>query len=195
MPIREGQGSSRNNSNPIQASGLGSPNVNPLNVSVDQDDNDGLTVLQFDPFNVYGVGGLIVKFGYNDTDTGLNNFNFVQTITTNSPMDGATSPYIDPQPPDDDLPFYWTNSELPGYTDTWGYNVMLIDAPYRGIQNGTSWQAELSVVGTDNYGMYNPIVTITYGFYFFNNTVFVYPIRTVTPSSFQTDSINLANPL
>jgi hypothetical protein len=37
---------------------------------------------------------------------------YLQVISTNDPLNGAVSPYIDPQPNDDNLPFYWTTSEV-----------------------------------------------------------------------------------
>lgn len=36
---------------------------------------------------------------------------WVQIIDTNQPLGGATSPYVDPRPNDDNLPFYWTSAE------------------------------------------------------------------------------------
>lgn len=36
---------------------------------------------------------------------------YVQIISTNLPLGGSTSPYIDPRPNDDNLPFYWTTAE------------------------------------------------------------------------------------
>jgi hypothetical protein len=36
---------------------------------------------------------------------------WIQMIDTNDPAGGNTSPYIDPRPNDDDLPFYWTEQE------------------------------------------------------------------------------------
>lgn len=37
---------------------------------------------------------------------------YLQVISTNDPLNGAVSPYIDPQPNDDNLPFYWTTAEV-----------------------------------------------------------------------------------
>lgn len=149
-----------------------------------------LTVLNYGVYNGNGTGGLSIKLGFkNYFLSGLTNFNFVQTIRTNVPLGGAHSPYNDPQPPDDNLPFYWTNSELPGQTNQNGFNVLFSDRPSRGMQNGTTWQAELSLVGMNSTGRYVPITTITYGFQIINNSVVLSPITTTTPSAFQRQSI------
>ncbi len=144
----------------------------------------GLTTINYGVYTRGGIGGLQIQLGYKDSGSGLTNFNYVQTIRTNVPLGGATSPYNDPQPPDDNLPFYWTNAELPSYTNQNGYNVIFSDQPTRLMQNGTTWQAELSVVGMDSTGNYVPITTITYGFSIINNSVVLSPITTVTPSAF-----------
>ncbi len=150
---------------------------------------NGLTVLRFRLSNRNGSGGLDIKLGYKYTGRGLTNFNFVQTIRTNKPLGGARSPYNDPQPPDDRLPFYWTRAELPGQTNKNGYNVLFSDSPSRPMVNGTTWNAELSVVGRNSTGHYVPITTITYGFKIINNSVRLSPITTITPSAFQRRSI------
>ena len=38
-------------------------------------------------------------------------FKWTQTIDTNAPLGGATSPYVDPRPNDDTKPFYYTDAE------------------------------------------------------------------------------------
>jgi len=37
--------------------------------------------------------------------------NWLQVINTNLPLGGPTTPYLDPRPNDDSLPFYWTTAE------------------------------------------------------------------------------------
>jgi hypothetical protein len=69
-----------------------------------------------------------MQLGYKNA-SGYKNINWVQEISTNAPLGGAKSPYNDPQPPDDNLPFYWTNKELPNYTNTHGYNSIFNDSP------------------------------------------------------------------
>ena len=101
---------------------------------------------------MHRYGGINTLLGYISTNDGFSDFNYVQTIRTNIPIGNATSPYDDPQPADDNLPFYWTNNELPNYTNTWGYDVIFQDSPQRKINNGTWWNAELSVVGKNVHG-------------------------------------------
>ena len=64
-----------------------------------------------------GAGGATFKGSYSQTNavsTGKQ-LNYIQIIHTNDPLGGATSPYLDPQPNDDTLPFYWTNAEASGF--------------------------------------------------------------------------------
>jgi RHS repeat-associated protein len=100
--------------------------------SANQGGMNGLSVLRYSVYNGNGTGGLYINLGFNYSGSGLTNFNFVQTIRTNKPLGGARSPYNDPQPPDDNLPFYWTNAELPGETNQNGFNVLFSDRPSRG---------------------------------------------------------------
>ena len=101
----------------------------------------------------------------------------------------TTSPYNDPQPADHNLPFFWTNTELPSYQSKNGFDLIFEDTPRRPIHsNGVWWRAELSVVGMDANGKYSPIQTITYGFEISNSKVIKYPIRTINPSAYHINS-------
>lgn len=59
------------------------------------------------------IGGGTIELAYTQSAPvpGGNTLNWIQVIDTNIPLGGATPPYIDPVPNDDDLPFYWTASE------------------------------------------------------------------------------------
>jgi len=149
-----------------------------------------LDELQFNSYYNGDKYGLNISLGYIDGYDGFTDFNYVQTIRTNKPLGGANSPYNDPQPSDDDLPFYWTNAELPNYTNKDGYDVKFYDNPKRQNENGTWWNAELSVVGRNANGRYMPLYTISYGFKIVNNRVVRYPITIITqPSDFHLNSI------
>jgi hypothetical protein len=89
-------------------------------------------------------------------------FKFTQTIETNAPLHGATSPYVDPHPNDDTKPFYWTDAEQRTYPTTFR------DHPSRNPPTGaavTYWQATLALNGVNES---SKTVTgfdfITYGF-------------------------------
>jgi hypothetical protein len=58
-------------------------------------------------------GGAIFEARYTRaaTDPALADLRFIQLVDTNAPLGGATSPYIDPRPNDDTLPFYYTTPE------------------------------------------------------------------------------------
>jgi hypothetical protein len=44
-------------------------------------------------------------------DPTIANLHWIQLVDTNKPLGGTTTPYIDPRPNDDTLPFYWTLAE------------------------------------------------------------------------------------
>jgi hypothetical protein len=72
-------------------------------------------------------------------------FKWTQTITTNAPLGGATSPYVDPHPNDDAKPFYWTDAEQIAHPTTF------IDHPQRPAPptGMTDWDAVLCLNGVD----------------------------------------------
>jgi hypothetical protein len=77
---------------------------------------------------------------------------WVQVISKNVPLGGATSPYLDPQPNDDTLPFYWTTAELPTYTS--GRNLQFSDFSTRSVTTLAStdpitWNANLYLLDWD----------------------------------------------
>lgn len=63
-----------------------------------------------------GGGGAKFEADYLQTNSVAagKQLHYLQVITTNDPLNGAVSPYIDPQPNDDNLPFYWTTGEVAG---------------------------------------------------------------------------------
>ncbi len=97
-------------------------------------------------------------------------YRWVQYITTNVPLAGARAHerYEDPQPPDDNKPFYWTDEELPRYRNVGGYDLIFIDHPSRDPQSRPFiyWKAELMLVGVSPAGSTNwtAIIKIEYGF-------------------------------
>jgi hypothetical protein len=88
-------------------------------------------------------------------------FKWTQTIDTNDPMGGTTSPYVDPRPNDDGKPFYYTDAEQVAFPTTFVDNPSR-PAPASGT---TTWDAILCLNGVDESAK---IVTafdcLTYGF-------------------------------
>jgi hypothetical protein len=88
-------------------------------------------------------------------------FKFTQTIDTNVPAGGASSPYVDPRPNDDAKPFYWTDAEQAAHPTTFR------DAPARPAPAAgtTNWDATLALNGvneaTKTVTAYD---ALTYGF-------------------------------
>jgi len=68
-------------------------------------------------------------------------YRWTQTIDTNVPLGGTTSPYVDPRPNDDTKPFYWTDAEAAARPTTF------IDHPSRNApaSGTTTWDAVLSL--------------------------------------------------
>lgn len=65
-----------------------------------------------------GGGKITASYSQTNAVAAGNLLHWVQVINTNIPLGGATSPYIDPQPNDDNLPFYWTAAEQAGKSTT-----------------------------------------------------------------------------
>lgn len=84
---------------------------------------------------------------------------FLQTIDTNVPLGGSTSPYVDPRPNDDTKPFYYTDAEQATFGNTF------IDHPSRPIPSTdtTNWDATLSVAEVSNKAV-SVYESLTYGF-------------------------------
>jgi hypothetical protein len=72
-------------------------------------------------------------------------FKFTQTIDTNVPKGGTTSPYVDPRPNDDSKPFYYTDAEQASYPSTF-YDSPSRPTPASGT---TTWEATLALNGVD----------------------------------------------
>jgi len=86
---------------------------------------------------------------------------WIQFIDTNAPiLPGLPRPYLDPQPNDDTLPFYWTNAELPAETALAigpnFVNLQFKDRPSRPLNLApVNWRADLylaSVINVPNPG-------------------------------------------
>lgn len=99
-------------------------------------------------------GNIVATYQNNAVPTGTPHF--VQFINTNQPLGGATSPYVDPAPNDDNLPFYWTETERPAFQS--GSNLTFKDYSKRSTDdlfgtspslNSISWEANLFYVQWD----------------------------------------------
>jgi hypothetical protein len=118
-------------------------------------------------YNAYLNGtnmGLVIKLGLNNT-TGYKNLNWVQVVTTNSPLrNDLKSPYFDHMP-NNPTPFYRIGSDLNNnLVNVYEFDFAFYDNPSRSmLGNDISWQATLTLVGVQN-NSYTPLFTISYGF-------------------------------
>ncbi|MPT34415.1 MAG: hypothetical protein E2604_04850 [Flavobacterium sp.] len=153
---------------------------------------NGLSISKYKTHTVNGVG-VEIKAGYSNRSKSDSEVRWIQTIRTNDPLGGASSPYNDPQPADDSKPFYWTDTELPNYKNKEGQNLIFYDRPTRsGSQNGIKWEGELSTV-INKGNEYKPAVTIRYGFETKEGVAVPLPIEINSPSSFQDKTIAAYN--
>lgn len=131
--------------------------------------------------------------GYNDGKSTPGDFQTIQTVTSSdnlTPGTKAGEPFNDPQPADDSKPFYYTDAELPNFTNTAGQDIVFADKPGRDQKlEGNTWQGEMSFVEKGKDGKYQPVVTIKYGFIIVGKMAVNDDIKIVDPSKFQTDSL------
>ena len=148
----------------------------------------GLSIAQYNAIGNKNEKGIIIRADYNSEEKKDTEARWVQTVTTNVPLGGATSPYNDPQPPDDDKPFYWTDAELPKYKNKSGHDLLFYDRVTR-ASNGDKWEGELSLVvkGSEEY---KSVITIKYGFEIQDGKAVPTQITVSTPSDFQNKTIN-----
>ncbi|MCS7209097.1 MAG: PEP-CTERM sorting domain-containing protein [Fimbriimonadales bacterium] len=96
-------------------------------------------------------GGAQFLATYNPPANGnVRGLRWIQMIDTNFPLGGNTSPYIDPRPNDDNLPFYWTEQE---HTANSGNDfIRFSDVPARVCRNRPDfirWRASLFIATWD----------------------------------------------
>lgn len=147
-------------------------------------DDDGEYVGKIKVLKYKNTGnGVEIELGFKAArNSKYTDYNWVQTVRTDHPLGGTSQTYTDPRPNDDNLPFYHTNSELAGMTNTSrGYNVEFYDSPNRNGVSNSWWKGELSLVGRFN-GTYHQLHTFSYGFDMRNNHSFVAPLMTINPS-------------
>lgn len=101
----------------------------------------------------FGGGLLDATYVVGNGDPVVANLRWIQLVTTNAPLNGAVSPYIDPVPNDDTLPFYWTTPE-----DTSNANVATSCGNYaEGSKTDTRYH--FGDCSTRNMSIFNAPVT------------------------------------
>jgi len=107
-----------------------------------QDQNASVTTLVA---TANGVRIVVEAVGVYTSATYPDGFKWTQTIDTNVPLGGTTSPYVDPRPNDDTKPFYYTDAEHAASPTTFRDRPSR-PAPATGT---TTWDAILGLNGVD----------------------------------------------
>lgn len=142
----------------------------------------GLTVKEFKEHPE--SNGVIIQIGYNDRKGEEVDVRWIQIVQTSNPRDGVSETFVDPQPDNDDKPFYFSDNEMKEFSKIEGQDIVFKDGPYRpkAIEN-VSWLGELSVVKKEG-DSYKPVVTVTYGFEVKDCIITVKNIKISNPSEF-----------
>lgn len=125
-------------------------------------------------------GGADLRGGYKETDAaaaaaaGCAQLRWIQTITTNKPARGCTSPYVDPWPnPDGSSPYYWDDTDatsgadygIDGRRNSNGKDLWFEDLPSRSKAGApVDWCAVLCLTCVKADGTNVPIACFSWGF-------------------------------
>jgi len=131
------------------------------------DDGDYIGKMKVLKYNLT-KNGLEIELGFKSTSSKYSDYNWVQTVSTNSHPDLGYGKWIYNDPTgsakDDNSPFYYTKSEMSGIRNIDGYSLKFYDNPSRNIKSfDLYWRAELSLIGKIR-GEYHEITTLKYGF-------------------------------
>jgi RHS repeat-associated protein len=153
---------------------------------------NGISIRTYEATSTATSAGLDIQVNYNGSEASAD-IDFMQTVTTNMPAKGATSPYNDPQPSDDSKPFYYTDSEKPSYSDKLGKDLIFIDSPVRpNSKEGTTWSGELSVTKKSDV-VHSIAETLNYGFEIKRGNAVLTPIIVQPASDFQKTTLGNYN--
>jgi RHS repeat-associated protein len=147
--------------------------------------------------------GVEISANYDDGNFNPIDVQWVQSVHTNLPKSGGSSPYNDPSEGGDFKPFYYTDDEISdvknvipdgGIGPVGVKDLTFYDSPKRrDAKDGTKWQGELSLVENKKNKGYQPLITITYGFEINKGKAEEYPLKVSDPTRFQTSTLNNFN--
>jgi hypothetical protein len=129
---------------------------------VDQEQDQSASLTSFSSKVGTRKGGVSIEveaIGVSSNPTFPGGYWWTQTIETNAPLHGATSPYVDPHPNDDTKPFYYTDAEYTRFPTTFH------DAPTRTYpaSGSTFWYGTLVLNGVNGTNVQH-IDGLAYGF-------------------------------
>jgi len=153
-------------------SGLYDPNhIEGSTFQIYDRDNDYIGIMNVQKYRATS-GGLEIYLRFKAISKKYSNYNFVQTIRTNSSADNLFDSkdsyykFNDPtgSAKDDNSPYYYTKEEYNLMSNRGPYTLDFADSPSRSFRTYKQyWRAELSLVGIRNNQAYE-ITTLWYGF-------------------------------
>lgn len=125
----------------------------------EEEDQDQTTAVSTYSTTASGVHMEVQGQGLGSDPNYPDGWRWTQTIDTNEPLGGGSSPYVDPRPNDDTKPFYWTDAEHQTHLGEF------IDYPSRSTpaSGQTTWDATLCLNGVNGTDV-TAFDCLSYGF-------------------------------
>jgi hypothetical protein len=166
----------------------------------------GIKVISYEEQKSGRTSSLKIELGYNSENTQV--FNWIQTLETDAPINGSDSKKVDvgkSKAEKENFPFYYSKAQMESKKNSKGDDAYFGDRISRQREGDFYWEAELSpvsLVGKQNgflgytdpnmskgKNVYQPIITLKYGFEVKGKDIKASPIRVVDPSIYHKQTI------
>jgi len=166
----------------------------------------GIKVISYEEQKSERTSSLKIELGYNSENTQV--FNWIQTLETDAPINGSDSKKVDvgkSKAEKENFPFYYSKAQMESKKNSKGDDAYFGDRISRQREGDFYWEAELSpvsLVGKQNgflgytdpnmskgKNVYQPIITLKYGFEVKGKDIKASPIRVVDPSIYHKQTI------
>jgi RHS repeat-associated protein len=126
-----------------------------------------------------GFHGIDINLSFQSAVGNIGKLNWVQNYVEDTEPPGScllpNTQYNDPQPPDDDLPYYYTMHQLPFFTSPLGTGISFEDNNCAKFNIASSFTLSLVVMGANGQPSSN-LITFQYGYTNTNGQVYVKPL-------------------